>query len=91
MTRTGQTGKRLSPRIKLRLSRNLVYWRRRRGLTQAQLAFQAGLAENTLARIEAQRADPRTSSLEAAAAVLDIDIRELFAGGLPKEKLPGPE
>ena len=91
MNRNGPTGKRLSARIQLRLSRNLVYWRRLRGLSQAELAYQAGLAENTLARIEAQRADPRTSSLEAAAAVLDIDIRELFAGGLPKEKYSGPE
>lgn len=44
--------------------RMLRHARRRAGLTQRQLAAKAGIPQETIARIEAGRTDPRVSTLD---------------------------
>jgi transcriptional regulator with XRE-family HTH domain len=44
--------------------RMLRYARRRAGLTQRQLAEKAGIAQETIARIERGRMDPRLNTLD---------------------------
>jgi len=45
-------------------SRMLRHARRRAGLTQRQLAGQTGIPQETIARIEAGRVDPRVTTLD---------------------------
>lgn len=45
-------------------ARMLRHARRRAGLTQRQLAAKTGVPQETIARIEAGRADPRVSTLD---------------------------
>ena len=45
-------------------SRMLRHARRRAGLTQRQLAARTGIPQETIARIESGRADPRVSTLD---------------------------
>jgi predicted transcriptional regulator len=59
-------------------SRMLRHARRRAGLTQRQLAAKTGIPQETIARIEAGRVDPRVTTLD----------RLLEGGGFGLEHLP---
>lgn len=48
--------------------------RRRKGLTQAQLAAQLGMAQSSLARLESNRSNPTLHTLLKIAEALDVTI-----------------
>lgn len=50
-------------------------------LTQAELAEQAGIAVNTVARLERGEAEPHMSTARKLAGTLGVHPRELTRGG----------
>jgi transcriptional regulator with XRE-family HTH domain len=50
------------------------HWRSVRGLTQEQLAYEAGVTTGTYSRIESGVSDPRWSTVRSIADVLDITV-----------------
>lgn len=52
----------------------LVQARKARGMTQAQLAEQAGLSRMAVQRTETGDVDPRFSTLQEMARVLDLEL-----------------
>lgn len=48
-------------------------WRRRKGLTQGELAKELGVATNTVSRIEAGEREPRPATLKAIYRYFGID------------------
>ena len=56
----------------------LRWWRRRRGLTQHNLATRAGLSRSYLARVETARHDPTLTVLRKLAKALRVDIAKLL-------------
>jgi transcriptional regulator with XRE-family HTH domain len=57
----------------------VLYWRRRRGMTQQQLADATGLSEKTIERFDQKRAgNPRIRSLLRIADVLEVSLSELI-------------
>jgi transcriptional regulator with XRE-family HTH domain len=59
----------------------------REGLSQSQLAFEAGLSLSQVARIETSRINPTICTVFALSRALNIPVSELFAFELaPKEK-----
>jgi transcriptional regulator with XRE-family HTH domain len=61
------------------LPERLKYLRQSRGLTQGQLAKNAGVAQSTIAQIESGRKDPSISTLKMISKALDIEMAILFA------------
>jgi transcriptional regulator with XRE-family HTH domain len=61
------------------LSRNVVFKRAQRGISQADLAASADISRNTLSKIETGGGNVTVEILERLAAVLDCGIDELFA------------
>jgi transcriptional regulator with XRE-family HTH domain len=61
-----------------RLATRLKQLRRRRGLTQAALAFRARLSPGYVARLEIGRHDPSLSTLRKLAKALGVPVRELL-------------
>ena len=62
--------------------------RKERGLTQAALADQLGIAQQTLAHYEVARARIAASFLPRVAELLDLSLDELLVGQ-PTVRLPG--
>ena len=63
-----------------RLGATIRDLRYRSGLTQAQLAYRAGVGEKTLKRLEAGKTDtPRPETMAAVAGALGMSPRELFS------------
>jgi len=54
--------------------------RKQRRLTQAELAFRAGLHENVVGRLERGIYNPTVLTLHAIAVKLDTPLEELFIG-----------
>jgi transcriptional regulator with XRE-family HTH domain len=54
-------------------------WRRRRMLTQRELAEASGVAQVTIARIELGEASPRFATLRKLAQALQIEPGDLLA------------
>lgn len=54
--------------------------RRARGLTQAELAERAGIALETVSRIEQGHTRPTIRTLDKIAGALGIPVRDLFSG-----------
>ncbi len=50
----------------------------RRALTQQELAEKAGISQNTLNRIELNKAEPHMSTLRKLARALNVDPSELI-------------
>ncbi len=62
--------------------------RRERGLTQQELAQEAGLTQHTISELELGRQTPRPSTLKKLARGLNVGVPELFGaepGESPKE------
>lgn len=55
----------------------IAFWRRKRGLTQAALAQQAGVAQGYISEIEARRKRGDVALLKRIAAALRISLDEL--------------
>lgn len=56
------------------LGAELIELRRERGLTQAQLADEAGVNQSEISRLEHGAANPSMATLEAIAAVLGVRL-----------------
>ena len=61
-----------------RLARRLRRLRRDRGLTQGQLAANAGISREYLARLETARQDPTVTTLEKLAKALRVKAADLL-------------
>ena len=55
------------------------------GITQSQLAFEAGLSLSQIARIETAQINPTLSTIFAIIKALDISPSRMFDFELPKE------
>ena len=60
------------------LSARLKEWRRRRALTQRELANLAGLTQSTVALIEVGRQAPRPTTIRRLARALKVRPDQLF-------------
>ena len=58
----------------------LAFWRRKRGLTQAALARQAGLAQGFLSEIEAGKKTGDVAVLVRIARSLNVKLDDLVPG-----------
>ncbi|MBU0487816.1 MAG: helix-turn-helix domain-containing protein [Bacteroidetes bacterium] len=56
------------------------------GITQTQLAFEAGISLSQVARIETARINPTLSTVFAIARALDIPLSTMFDFSLPINK-----
>src|SRR5262245_58538546 len=61
------------------LAANLRYIRERRGLTQVQLAKQAGLPRSTVSQVETGAGNPTLAVLARLARALGVSIEELLS------------
>jgi transcriptional regulator with XRE-family HTH domain len=59
---------------------NITRIRERRGLTQEQLGWEAGLHQTAIARIESGERKPTLDTIFKLAAGLEVPPAELFAG-----------
>jgi len=57
----------------------LTAWRKAAGLTQAALAYKAGIRTSTVCNIETGKIDPRLSTVKALADALGVDVDDLVA------------
>ena len=57
------------------------------GVTQNQLAYEAGLSLSQIARIETARTNPTLSTIFAIARALDIPLASIFNFSLPENKI----
>jgi transcriptional regulator with XRE-family HTH domain len=66
--------------MKLRqiVARNLRILRKQKGLSQEELAFQAGINRNYVGQIEREEKSPTVDMIEKLAATLDVDPSTLF-------------
>ena len=60
------------------LSKNMKFYRKKEGLSQAALAEKAGTAANYIALIEVGKNFPSLQMLEKIATALNIDALDLF-------------
>ena len=60
------------------MARRLKYWRKRRGMSQEELAKRAGVGRSYLARLETARQDPTLSTLEKLAGALRVKVARLL-------------
>jgi transcriptional regulator with XRE-family HTH domain len=63
--------------LRVRVGTRLREWRRRRGLTQEQLAARAGLSYKFIGEIERGTGNPTLETLGRLAAALRVDLAEL--------------
>jgi transcriptional regulator with XRE-family HTH domain len=61
-----------------RVAMRIKEWRKRRKLSQEELAERAGISRGYLARLETARQDPKLSTLEKVARALKIDVTKLL-------------
>ena len=57
----------------------LAFWRKRRGLTQQELAEKAGMPQAYVSQLEAGKRQGSTAKLRALAQALDVRINDLMA------------
>ena len=65
--------------------------RRRRGMTQEELAEKAGVSKDLIAKVETGLTGARYQNIQAIADALSVDAAELFTGELPNGSLMRPE
>jgi transcriptional regulator with XRE-family HTH domain len=56
------------------------------GITQNQLAFEAGISLSQIARIETAKINPTLSTIFAISRALDIPLSSMFSFSLPENK-----
>ena len=72
------------------VARNLRRLRVKRGLSQENLAVDAGIDRTYVSRLERQLENPTIAVLERLALALDTKITDLFAIPSPSEPAPRP-
>jgi DNA-binding XRE family transcriptional regulator len=70
----------LMERANEQLAARVRHLRRARGLTQQQLADNAGVSRASVARIEGESATPDLSTLAKLAEALGVEVGDLFKG-----------
>ena len=73
------TQKRISHHLQASIARNVRHHRLRRRMTLAELAYESACPRKRSG--PSRPGDPRASTLEALAAVMRVDMRELTANG----------
>ncbi len=65
-----------------KIGQNVRYWRKRRALTQGQLANAAGLTLSTITRIERGITRPHPTTIHKLAVALSVCIEEILRDAL---------
>jgi len=60
------------------LARNVLWLRRKRGYSQAELALRARVTQALVSAVEGRRANPTVETLERMARVLRVSVADLF-------------
>jgi transcriptional regulator with XRE-family HTH domain len=68
------------------VARNLRVLRKQQGLSQEELAFQAGINRNYVGQIEREEKSPTVDMIEKLAASLNVEPVELFAAHSRRRK-----
>ena len=66
-------------KLKYPLNERISYMRKKRNMTQSELAKKSKLSQSTIAQIESGRKDPSVKTLEKLAGALNIHIAIFFA------------
>lgn len=64
---------------KYSFAERIAYLRKKRDMTQAELAKKAKLSQSTIAQIEKEKKDPSMEAVQRLAAALDVHIAVLFS------------
>lgn len=72
----------------MNLPQKIIIARKKKGLTQEQLADSANVTVRTIQRIESGESIPRSYTLKTIAAVLDSSFEELTAGSNGRKEMP---
>ena len=62
----------------MKVDLRIVQWRKKRGLTQDELARKCHTTQQTIAKIEAGVVDPKLTTLQKIADALKCDLVDLF-------------
>lgn len=73
--------------LRRRFGQLVAAHRRRRGMTQEQLAEAAGISSDMIAKVETGASGARFPLIEKLAAALDVDPAELFTAEVPSGHL----
>ncbi len=68
----------MNPEEAQKIGQNVRYWRKRRALTQGQLANAAGLTLSTITRIERGITRPHPTTIHKLAVALSVSIEEIL-------------
>lgn len=68
------------------IAKNLVYHRKKRGYSQAELSEMTNVTVRTIQRIENEEVNPHLKTVKLLAAALDIDVDVLLVLDDPKEE-----
>lgn len=70
-------------KLRTQVAEQIKFWRKERGLTQAELAEKAGLASKTvISGYENELRTPSFDVLEKFAEILDVKVELLFKGNV---------
>src|SRR4051812_26307725 len=75
------------PRGRPAVGPQVRYWRRRRGLTLAQVAERAGMNGGYLSQVENDKASPSLETLAAVGAALDVPITWFLVDATPPPRV----
>jgi transcriptional regulator with XRE-family HTH domain len=73
------------------LSSNLRHLRKKKGLTQAQLAEKIGIKRSALGAYEEGRAEPKLTTLQAFAEFFELNIDDIFRVDLTRNRPAPPD
>lgn len=62
----------------MKIDLRIVQWRKKRGLTQEELAQKCKTTQQTIAKIEQGTVDPKLTTIQKIAEALDCDLVDLF-------------
>jgi len=62
----------------MKIDLRIVQWRKKRGMTQTELAEKCKTTQQTIAKIEMGTVDPKLTTIQKIADALDCDIVDLF-------------
>lgn len=68
------------------IAKNLVYHRKKRGCSQAELSEMTNVTVRTIQRIENEEVNPHLKTVKLLAAGLDVDVNDLLVLDDPKEE-----
>lgn len=68
------------------IAKNLLYHRKRRGYSQAELSEKTNVTIRTIQRIENEEVNPHLKTVKLLAAALDVDVDDLLVLDDPREE-----